>query len=96
MVTTASTEIHVNHIRPNSPVEGRTDNIVPITPSNTPQSPTSGRESPHQEEDLQATVERISSLRLSASPTRNNAEDSEVVQPSRSSRSLYYRHRSVD
>jgi len=36
----------------------------PITPSNTPQSPTSGRESPNREHDLQATVELISNLRL--------------------------------
>lgn len=45
-----------------SPV-GQMDNLVPVTPSNTPQSPISGRESPH-DEDLQATVELISSLRL--------------------------------
>lgn len=45
-----------------SPV-GQMDNLTPMTPSNTPQSPISGRESPHGE-DLQETVERISSLRL--------------------------------
>lgn len=39
------------------------ENLIPVTPSNTPQSPVSGRESPH-DEDLQATVELISSLRL--------------------------------
>ncbi|XP_063919904.1 E3 ubiquitin-protein ligase RNF146-like [Zophobas morio] len=48
-------------------VEGRTeDNVVPITPSNTPQSPTSGRESPRDEQDIQATMERISSLQLNS------------------------------
>lgn len=60
-------------VRPASPTEGRTDNIVPITPSNTPQSPTSGRESPNQEQDLQATVERISNLRLDSN--RNDNEE---------------------
>lgn len=45
-----------------SPV-GQMDNLTPMTPSNTPQSPISGRESPH-DDDLQVTVERISSLRL--------------------------------
>lgn len=55
--------------RPHSPIDGRTDNLTPITPSNTPQTPASGRESPHQE-DLEATVERIRSLRLD---TANNS-----------------------
>ncbi|KAJ8971329.1 hypothetical protein NQ317_012296 [Molorchus minor] len=61
--------------RPLSPVDGRTENIIPITPSNTPQSPTSGRESPDQEQDLQATVERISSLRLDSSPNLNEDDN---------------------
>lgn len=52
-----------------SPV-GQMDNLTPVTPSNTPQSPVSGRESPH-DEDLQATVERISSLRLDSSDNGN-------------------------
>ncbi|KAF2893989.1 hypothetical protein ILUMI_12185 [Ignelater luminosus] len=51
--------------RPHSPTEGRTDSLTPVTPSNTPQTPASGRESPHHE-DLEATVERIRSLRLDA------------------------------
>ncbi|XP_060519452.1 E3 ubiquitin-protein ligase rnf146 [Cylas formicarius] len=45
-------------------IEGRADNLTPITPSNTPQSPTSGRDSPNPVENLQVTVERISNLRL--------------------------------
>lgn len=65
-------------VRPASPTEGRTDNITPITPSNTPQSPTSGRESPNQEQDLQATVERISNLRLDSNRNDNrNTSESE-------------------
>ncbi|RZC39032.1 E3 ubiquitin-protein ligase rnf146 [Asbolus verrucosus] len=49
------------------PIEGRNeDNIVPVTPSNTPQSPTSGRESPGEEHDLQATMDMISSLQLNS------------------------------
>lgn len=35
--------------RPQSPTEGRTDNLSPVTPSNTPQTPASGRESPQYE-----------------------------------------------
>lgn len=50
--------------RSSSPV-GQMDNLTPVTPSNTPQSPVSGRESPRND-DLQATVERISSLRLNS------------------------------
>lgn len=46
------------------------DNLTPVTPSNTPQSPISGRESPH-DENLHATVELISSLRLD-SPENGN------------------------
>ncbi|KAB0796772.1 hypothetical protein PPYR_10833 [Photinus pyralis] len=61
--------------RPHSPLEGRTDNLTPITPSNTPQTPASGRESPHQE-DLEATVERIRSLRLD---TANNSMSPSVA-----------------
>ncbi|KAF5288191.1 hypothetical protein FQA39_LY03959 [Lamprigera yunnana] len=52
--------------RSQSPIEGRTDNLIPITPSNTPQTPASGRESPYHE-DLEATIERIRSLRLHTS-----------------------------
>ncbi|CAH0546255.1 unnamed protein product [Brassicogethes aeneus] len=91
----SSTDSQGNDTRPESPVDGRNDNIVPITPSNTPQSPTSGRESPHQEEDLQATMERISSLRLSSSPSRNDNDENPPGR-SRSTRSRYHRHRSVD
>lgn len=61
--------IEINHPietqRSLSPV-GQMDNLTPMTPSNTPQSPISGRESPH-DDDLQATVDRISSLRLDSS-----------------------------
>lgn len=63
--------------RPLSPI-GHVDSVTPITPSNTPQSPTSGRESPH-DEDLQATVERISSLRL-------ETEESDRIQNLRTNR----------
>ncbi|XP_018577302.1 E3 ubiquitin-protein ligase rnf146 [Anoplophora glabripennis] len=74
--------------RPLSPIDGRTDNVVPITPSNTPQSPTSGRESPDQEQDLQATVERISSLRLDTNPNLNETSNilSGIVTESHHSR----------
>lgn len=63
-------------VRPASPTEGRHDNLTPVTPSNTPQSPTSGRESPNPAQDLQATVDLISNLRLDCdrSPTRSNPE----------------------
>ncbi|XP_030750414.1 E3 ubiquitin-protein ligase RNF146 isoform X2 [Sitophilus oryzae] len=60
-------------IRPVSPTEGNVDNGIPVTPSNTPQTPISGRESPNQERDLQATVERISNLRLDSD--RNDFAD---------------------
>ncbi|KAJ8919659.1 hypothetical protein NQ315_006187 [Exocentrus adspersus] len=75
--------------RPLSPIDGRTDNVVPVTPSNTPQSPTSGRESPDQEQDLQATVERISSLRL------DNNETGSILN-SIITDNHYCRHRSTD
>ena len=65
-------ETHRSH----SPLEGRTDNLIPITPSNTPQTPASGRESPHQE-NLEATIQRIQSLRLDSS---DNRVRSRVVQ----------------
>lgn len=45
-------------------IEGTADNLVPVTPSNTPRSPTSGRESPTDDHDLQETIDRISSLQL--------------------------------
>lgn len=69
------TNLEIQH--PLGPV-GHVDSITPVTPSNTPQSPTSGRESPH-DEDLQATVERISSLRL-------DTEESNRIQNLRSNR----------
>lgn len=70
----ALNNIEINHQpletqRSLSPV-GQMDNLTPVTPSNTPQSPISGRESPHNE-DLQATVELISSLRLDPSENGN-------------------------
>lgn len=61
-------------------IEGQDgEHNVPITPSNTPQSPTSGRESPRQD-DLQATIERISSLQLNISDLEyvNDNEEGEV------------------
>ncbi|CAH1129835.1 unnamed protein product [Ceutorhynchus assimilis] len=68
-------------IRPSSPTEGRSDNdhLTPTTPSNTPQSPTSGRESPSRnEQDLQATVELISNLRIdSVYCNRSDANNSD-------------------
>nr|XP_008198978.1 PREDICTED: E3 ubiquitin-protein ligase rnf146 isoform X1 [Tribolium castaneum] len=36
----------------------------PVTPSNTPRSPTSGRESPGEDRELQETIDRITSLQL--------------------------------
>lgn len=49
---------------------GQVERLTPVTPSNTPQSPTSGRQSPY-DEDLQATVERINSLRLDSDDNTN-------------------------
>ncbi|KAJ8948823.1 hypothetical protein NQ318_013475 [Aromia moschata] len=88
--TTCDSE-NFEEARPLSPVDGRTDNVVPITPSNTPQSPTSGRESPDQEQDLQATVERISSLRLDSS---TNSETDNAF--SGTGTEGHYWHRSTD
>jgi hypothetical protein len=53
------------------------DSEVPVTPTNKPQSPTSGRESPREEHDLQVTMERISSLQLSSA--LNETDESEDV-----------------
>lgn len=43
--------------------EGHSAGLMPLTPSNTPQTPTSGRESPNPEE-LESTINRIQSLQL--------------------------------
>lgn len=60
---TNNDEQHNEFQRPHSPTEGRSDSLTPTTPTNTPQTPASGRESPRHE-DLEATVQRIRSLRL--------------------------------
>ncbi|XP_076263368.1 E3 ubiquitin-protein ligase rnf146-like [Rhynchophorus ferrugineus] len=70
----------IPEIRPVSPTDGNVDNsrTIPVTPSNTPQTPASGRESPNQEQDLQATVERISNLRLD--DNRNDPPNESTTQ----------------
>ncbi|KAL1501345.1 hypothetical protein ABEB36_006680 [Hypothenemus hampei] len=47
---------------------------LPITPSNTPQSPTSGRESPNQQNDLEATIESIQNLRIDTGDSIQNTK----------------------
>lgn len=92
--------------RPSCPVEGRTDNLTPVTPSNTPQTPSSGQESPTPD-DLQATVDRIRSLRLDSNETRNrlrsstqrenNDDETQTSNQNRRTRTRFnFGHRNVD
>ncbi|XP_066257715.1 E3 ubiquitin-protein ligase RNF146-like [Euwallacea similis] len=49
---------------------------LPATPSNTPQSPTSGRESPNQDiQELQATIELMSNLELNHCNSQGSGND---------------------
>lgn len=99
--TPLNTHFEESHRR-HSPTEGQTDNLTPITPSNTPQSPTSGRESP---QDLQATMDRIRVLRLDSVNGERSLNETEDTLQQRSSGSFlqvnrgnvfHYRHRDVD
>lgn len=50
--------------------------LTPVTPSNTPQSPVSGRESPT---DMQSTINRIQSLRLDADHVQNSQNEGQSL-----------------
>lgn len=57
-------------------VEGRTDALIPATPTNTPQSPPSGRESPT-DSYVENTINRMQSLALHSN---NNLEIDDEIE----------------
>ncbi|XP_018325946.1 uncharacterized protein LOC108737545 isoform X2 [Agrilus planipennis] len=71
-IDTDLSEYIINHSETqssSSQVDRQTDNLIPITPTNTPQTPVSGEESP-QVDDVETTMERIRTLRLEVNESR--------------------------